>query len=356
MSGLARQGWWPTLASAALAALAITLAPRWAYALSVCGSTISSCCKITNSGIYSVSQNFSATGSPSACIKIQAANVSLNGNSYTITGPGATSAMKGVVIEPGANYSLVETLTVSGFGTGAEVDAKHSGMGYLTATSDGTGVVVNGKNAILVFTSAETNNNNGIVINGKAFSGQMFGGFGNGANGVVFNSSAVGAFAIEPEGSGNAKAGLKIKGVTGGWFQQALAEQNGTYGVWLRGTNAVSLADFTVDSNGIAGVYLGCHGDFPSTATCPAGVPPTNSNNIFYTGGANTSTANGGSSPVQQYGVAIDAGNYLNHVFDISADSNSVDDGYDGNTNCASNVWINNTFTSANQSCVNYVP
>lgn len=358
IDGRARQGWPTKRVGAVLAALVTLLAPAWAQAaLPVCSSSISACCKITSAGSYTVPADFKATGSSGACIRINAPNVTLSStlnNDFTITSPGPGSAMKGLVIAPGADNAIVTELTMSGFDTGVEVNGNKAELLYVSGVAGGTGIVINGKRALCEYTAGNNNAHNGMVVNGRGFLGAFFGGGSNGANGLVVNPSAVGTAAYFAVGLGNIKAGVKIKDVTGGWFQRVTGESNGTYGIWLRGSTAVSLSDFTVDSNAIAGVYLGCHGDGPSTAACAPGIPPTNANMLTSTGSSTNATANGGSSPVQQYGVVIDSGNHLNKVLQVTGSGNSAKDGYDGNPNCDNNFWVLNSFTNPNRSCVDF--
>lgn len=346
------KSWLTMLLSAAFGLLMMAAVPEGAYALPVCSTTasISRCCKITKPGIYTVS-SFTAKGSSGVCIRIKAANVDLSGRSttQTITGPGPGS-MKGLVIAPGADNALVSNLAMEGFDTGVEVDANKAYLSGVSGNSGGTGVVINGKGASCFTTFGGENAHNGMVVNGRGFFGINFGGDNNDANGIVFNPTAVGTFALEVAGENNGQTGVKIKDVTGGWFQSALAYGNGKYGVWLRGSSKISLVNFTAYSNAIAGVYLGCHANGPSGAPCASGIPPTNANTL--TAAGLEATANGGSSPVQKYGVAIDSGNHLNSVVFVSGSGNSSDDGYDGNPNCDSNHWHSNGFTKIHPSCV----
>lgn len=351
--GRARRGWRRTLAGAALAALTMLVAPVWAQAaLPVCGTSISSCCKITTTGTYIVT-NFTAKESSGACIRIKAPGVTLAGPG-TIDGPGS-GTMKGLVIASGANKANVEELTVSGFYVGIEVDANRAALRNDSAEADGTGIVINGKTAFCNGTFGISNAYNGMIINGPGLQAVLCGGTSNDRNGVVVNSTAVGAYALDTQAVNNGKAGLKINGVTGGMFS-ADSQVNGTYGIWLRGTRGLSLVGFNVYSNRIAGVYLGCHGDGPSNTACAPGIPQTNAN--ILTNVASFADANGaynGSVPVQKYGVVIDRGNHLNTVYGVNATGNVTDDGYDGNRNCDSNNWSTsdfNTFINTNRACV----
>lgn len=336
------------LPGAALAGFAMALTPVCAHAaLPVCQpglNNIYRCCKITSSGDYSLGNGINAkNGSYSACIKIKAPNVYLDGYGYDIIGPGGKTAMKGVVIEPGANRAIVRNFGyVNGFATSIEVEANQAGLVDITADYSGTGVVINGAHAILNSVGGNYNAHNGIVINGRSSTDYSVGGSWNKGNGVVVNSTAVGTYMWDSVESENNHAGLKIKAVTSGFFDEANSTQNKTYGIWLRGSSNVSLLDFTAYENIIAGVYLGCHGQGPADAPCPWGTPPTNANMLVSSANPLSSTyatANGGN--VQQYGVVIDTGNHLNHVLHVQALGNTKYDAYDGNPGCGGNVWFN---------------
>lgn len=328
----------PALTFALVAALAMTLVPWRAYALPVCTSGILACCKITSGGSYTVTAGFTASGPYTACIKIMAAGVSLDGGNNTIDGLGS---MDGLVIDPGASGASVFDLNMSGFETAMEVDANGAMLSNGAGDDSTTGVVINGKDAILSALGGSHNTHNGIVINGRGFTGFSVGASYNHWNGIVVNSTATGAYIFSTVDDNNAKAGLKIKAVTSGLFQGADNVANGWYGVWLRGSSGVSVLNFTAYENSIAGVYLGCHPSGPSSTPCPPGVPPTNANTLastfFPSFATPPATADGGS--VQKYGVVIDQGNYLNHVIYVESDGNTAVDGYDGNAGCGSDTW-----------------
>lgn len=329
--------------AAALAGFAMALTPVCAYALPVCKNTINGCCKITSSGGYLLDTSIRANGSYSACIRIKASHVFLGGQGYDIIGPAGNTTMKGVVIEPGANRAIVENFyDIAGFAISIEVDANQALVGTIKASDSGTGVIINGNHAILYDVGGDGCLHNGVVINGRGSMDYSVGGSFNDGNGVVVNSTAAGTYMWRSVDSENNHAGLKIKGVTSGLFDDANSTQNGTYGIWLRGSSNVSMLDFFAYENIIAGVYLGCHGHGPVDAPCPWGTPHTNANMLASSAGPNGSylaTANGGN--VQQYGVVIDTGNHLNQVLAVQADGNTADDLYDGNPGCGGNLWWN---------------
>lgn len=335
------------LSGAALAGFGMALMPVSAYALPVCPhgtGAIKRCCKIITSGSdYDIGSDIYANGSYDACIKIKAGNVLLNGENHTITGLGPTTTMKGVVVEPGANGASLQNFTyINGFATSVEVDANYAYLNGPTGDGSDTGVVINGNHTVLYNVGGNYNIYNGIVINGRGTLGYSVGGSFNGWNGVVINSTAVGTYIWHSVDSANDQSGLKIKAVTSGFFPKANSTQNGTYGIWLRGSHNISLLDFFAYENTIAGVYLGCHAHGPVDRPCPPGTPKTNANLVGssnFVSSTPTATANGGG--VQQYGVVIDIGNHLNHVQDVWAAGNTVDNGYDGNPGCGGNLWWN---------------
>jgi hypothetical protein len=305
-----------SLPAAAVAAFVMMSAPGVSYALPVCALSITNCCKITNPGAYTIPSSFTASITSGACIDITVGGVSLANPNANLTGPGSTTATTGVMVESTANKVTVTGCFIfcsggnyTGFGTGLQVQGKSAQVEFVGANSNGTGMRLLGLSPF-VLGSASTNNANGIVL-----------------------APAAAAPFLNVTADNNGETGIKLNGVIGGTLT-ATANNNGQYGIWLNGTTNISLNDFTANSNAIAGVYLGCQSAGPSAVACPAGVGPTNRNQLF-SSGSTTSTANS-----QKYGVAIDVGNVLNRVYLVDGASNTIFDLYDGNPSCANNVWF----------------
>jgi hypothetical protein len=316
-----------SVAAAAVAVFARVSAPGISYALPVCASSISNCCKIVTAGAYTIPSSFTATITSGACIDIQVGNVSLANPNANVTGPGSTSDTIGVMVESTANKVLLSGCFLfctggdyEGFGTGVEVQGRSDQVEFVGGDSNGTGMRFTGPSPFVVG-GASTNDGNGIVL----------------------ASTATAPF-LNVDVENNGQTGLKLNGVVGGSLS-ATASSNGQYGIWLNGASNIALTGFTANSNVIAGVYLGCHTTGPSAAACPAGTAPTNQNSVF-SSGSTTSEANS-----QKYGIAIDVGNVLNRVVSVSAASNTIEDLYDGNPNCANNVWFFDSGTKTS-SCI----
>jgi hypothetical protein len=214
--------------------------------------------------------------------------------------------------------------------------------------ANGNAIVINGPGAHVTNSITSFNRNNGIVISGAGFLGSQIVSHHNGLNGMLFTSTAIGPVASDINVFQNNMAGIKLNGIQGGLFDSITADGNSAFGVWLRGTTGVSVFDFDASGNGLAGVYLGCPSTGPGglwDSSC-TGIPPSRGN---YVANLNsTSTANGS----QTYGIGIYAGSSANRVVGIAASTNTKYDGYDGNSNCANNLWFNNSFATTNHSCV----
>jgi len=103
--------------------------------------------------------------------------------------------------------------------------------------------------------------------------------------------------------------------------------------------------DQTAAGGYLAGVFVGCSSTGPGGGSCSAEA--STGNTFVETFGSATNGP----------GIAIDQGNTSNRVIDCSSDNGSMNEGsgtmFDGNANCDSNIWSLNSFSSANQSCIN---
>jgi hypothetical protein len=118
------------------------------------------------------------------------------------------------------------------------------------------------------------------------------------------------------------------------------SDNNAVYGVWLKASNANQVNSSETDADEI-GLYVGCSSDGTVGAKC-TGVAPSKNNKI-YNHFASTNAA---------IGIAIDIGNTNNIVTDTHASANTVDDLSDQNSNCGNNLWILNSFVTANAACI----
>jgi hypothetical protein len=206
-----------------------------------------------------------------------------------------------------------------------QIDAAGTTIGFVGASGNGTGMVVNGPGLSAIFSGASNNVRNGLVINSTAVGPEM----------QLFGADS------------NGKSGVKLNNVQGGFLLNVIANSNAQYGVWLNGAKGVTVSNFSLDSNGLAGMYLGCHGDFPTDSVpCPVGTVPSKGNMMLVTGSGTATTTN------NNYGLVIDTGNGANRVNGVNAVPNNIEDFFDGNNLCASNLWTSNTFISSNRSCI----
>jgi hypothetical protein len=321
-----------TVAIAAILALSVTPARARAAA---CGPAISDCCKIISPGSYSVPADFS-TSATGVCIDIAASGVTLTGTlaNYTpptISGPGDTTSSKGIVIEPTARQAIISDLEVSGFGLGMAVDGPRAVLLEVLTDSNGQGKVINAARAYLNF--ADAGNNLGF--------------------GLKATANATNLTIVQTFSRFNGAAGFQLRNVRGAHLNGVLADGNGSFGIWLDGASANSIVSFEANDNSIAGVYLGCDKAGPNGVPCPPWRTPSNRNlisGVWVVSNANAtetdSTASASNPDTPGFGVAIDTGSVRNLVTLVTS-QNHKEDMFDENTDCASNIWQSNTFTTS---------
>jgi hypothetical protein len=120
------------------------------------------------------------------------------------------------------------------------------------------------------------------------------------------------------------------------------AHSNGAFGVWVQASTNTLMDQFQAGdhgANGIAGVYFGCSITGPSP-TCASSASSLNL------------VAHGSQDGNKKYGIAVDTGSNNNVLTNIPDSQNVVNDAFDGNPNCANNLWFANQFGATNQSCV----
>jgi hypothetical protein len=275
-----------------------------ATAVSQPPTAITACGKITKPGLYELDSDLVAS-TPSAgdCLIITAPNVSLNLNHFGLFG--ATSAV-GIHVMKTALKAFIEGdgSTIETFGEGIQIDAPGALADNFTVLSNtDAGVLLNHvQQADLSNFSAWDNKNDGVRINGGGFN----------------------------------------------VLQMPTIRDNGRYGVWVQSSSHNSVGNFTVQTNTIAGIYIGCSMAGPR-GLCSRGAPVSDYNYLF------SGTAGIFSSGFQQYGVAIDLGDNFNRVVNVAASQNNQLDLFDLNSDCGSNYWFAEAeFGQVNpQSCIN---
>jgi hypothetical protein len=297
-------------------------------AAAACALSIPSCgCTINSPGNYTLT-GASPMNSAGTCIDITASNVTLTSSSIIIKGPGSGTATFGVHIEPTARKVMLEGIEAEDFGQGIRVDGPNASLVQDITVSNNKGTVVNGANAYLIVVASEFDNLVGIQVNASATD----------FVGVILE-------AIDANG-----AGIKLNGVSGTFIDEAVAEGNGTFGIWLASASNNEIDGFISESNGVAGVYLGCNAAGPNGTACPAGVPSSNGNSLIGSvyGSKNSVVSNTGTPHNQRFGVAVGLGNLHNHFLTITGSGNVSEDALDENPNCGNNRWFADTFATSN--------
>jgi Right handed beta helix region len=370
------------------AAVALALFAVPAHALPRCTASISSCCRITRSGDYIVTQPL--TTSSGNCLVIAAPNVKLELRGNNLTGGGISSGIGLHALSSAGHLTVVGPTYVSNFGIGVRNDAGAVSMNNVASDSNGVGLVDTGSNAIFtnVITSgnvrqgalfthaslvravpftANSNGGDGVVIdavrnstfeissnfnagNGLTIKG---GSSGNSLLGAMNNNNADGVAILnssdnilfEPNASDNSGNGITLKRGSGNSIVNANANNNHGDGLAILNSirNTVQLGN--AEGNAGVGIHIGCQpSSVPLSSGCRANTP-SNDNLVdqFSTKG-NTG-----------WGIVIDKGNHRNRVINNDAESNRNGDLIDGNTDCDSNFWIENTFDSGSVSPVSCV-
>ncbi len=207
-----------------LLAMLLFLAAVVANAQTSCSSSITACgCTISAAGSYTVTANLSAAQgltTQGGCIDVNASNVKLFANGYTITGAGTGTGIGIHLMSFRTNIFLSaagpgETYTaVSGWQYGLESQAS-------TVTSEG-----------FYF----ENNTTGVYLRGAQ------------------NNNF---------------------GCLGAW-------DNSVYGVWIRGGSGNQIDYGATWNNGVAGVYIGCSTTGPAGPSCGTSGGPTSSGNSVF--------------------------------------------------------------------------
>jgi hypothetical protein len=292
-----------------------------------CALSITSCgCTISLSGDYTLSGT-SPMNSAGTCINITASNVTLDGAGIVMKGPGSTSPTFGVHIESTANKVFLEELAVEGFGQGIRIDGLNAITYDVVTALNNKGVVVNGANAYLITAISEEDNLAGIQV----------------------NSTATGLVAGVLAGVDDIGVGIEFNGVNGAFINEAEGEGDGTFGIWLKSASHNAISGFQAESNGVAGVYLGCNAAGPNGTPCPAGVPSSDYNSLMGSvyASKNSLVSNTTSPLNQRFGIAVGLGNLHNQFLEVTGTGNVDDDALDENPNCASNRWAFDSFTTS---------
>jgi parallel beta-helix repeat protein len=83
------------------------------------------------------------------------------------------------------------------------------------------------------------------------------------------------------EAVSEAGIGIYLNGVNGAFLNEAVAEGDGSFGIWLKSASDNVISGFIAESNNVAGVYLGCNEAGPNGTPCPTGVASSNGNSLM---------------------------------------------------------------------------
>ncbi len=268
-----------------------------AFAQTSCSRSIISCgCTITKTGNYYVDADLlglSGVTALGACIDITAPHSKLFLNGHYVEGVEQDFDHTAIHIFPSARYTVIEGSTANPL-----PGDKLIGGWKIGIQSDADDVVIDLPNIPGVITA-------GVLLN------------------HTYNNRVTGA---GPNNDGTSN--------------------NGTYGIWIVGGNSNTVNAGYAQYNGIAAVYVGCSSTGPLGTPCPAGQGSTG--NLIY----NYRSASPGTQQFQPYGIVLEAGSLHNTVMNTAVTGDNRFDLYDGNANCADNLWRLNRFGLANLNCI----
>lgn len=258
-----------------------------------CGLSITQCgCTIFEPGTYTVNANLTAAQGLTerqGCVDVEAHDVFLILNGHTITGTGNGTGI-GIHLLPGSYNIFLEA------GANFTVGSTISGWKY--------GMESEAENVIVDFFYNIMNNTFGVLLKGAK-------------NNNMTDLNAI---------------------------------NNTVYGVWIKDGSTHNQINCTTSSgNGIAGIYIGCSNTGPGTISCEQDWRRSRKNFIY------DHTADGkndGITIIQKFGIALELGSTQNTVTNTNATGNSAFDLFDGNPNCDENLWQNNNFGKANETCI----
>ena len=240
------------LAALATPARASTVTP---IAVTGCGTLSKSF------GVYLVANDITRSGKGD-CIIVAANSVSLNLQTYSLTGSGKGA---GVHVLSGMTGALIDNGSISGFATGISAGrGAHQLIVYSTQVTGNTdGLIVNNSNNTKINLSALDNNlnsgvsllnSNGGVFNGDAIDGNSTGVYLSGSSGFNFNICGI--------GPNNLKTGVYLNNSNNNAFLDDGINATEGYGVWVVNSSYNRFEEFGA-SGYLAGVFVGCSGTGP---------------------------------------------------------------------------------------------
>jgi hypothetical protein len=327
-------------------ALLMPLVPGLAAA-QVCPKAITKCgCTITNSAIYTLSNDVFATASGD-CIDIAKDHAILNLKGHQVIGRSSGTDI-GIHILNGADHVIVEGGDEATNDPPQDPAANDISGGQGGISQWNIGILDDADDAVIELFSvigggmqlsqgSGGNTTAGVYLN--RVHNTIIGSFlaaGNGKFGVVVDHCT--NIQIDNVGAnGNGEAGIWMTGSSDSRFGPASITANQDLGVWIDTSNKNVVYDVASSGNSNIGIVLGCgaHQD-----NC-SGSHQSNTNLVTNT----TVSAN-------KMGTVIgkQSGNNVVTINQNAGNGDNVDL-VDDNNKCGSNVWYNNT-GSGNQDCI----
>jgi len=305
-----------------------------ATAATACKLSITACgCVMKKAKRFVLANDLTGSSATADCLSISKAGAVLDMNGHAITGPGGAATGAGIHVLSSGNGAVIEGTNSNG----AKI------------TQFGTGVLIDASDVVVANVELLSNAQFGLMING-------------GSRNALYDTDA--GNSIDPS-SGNGTAGVLIKDGVGNSIEDIHADHNGMYGVEISGGSNNALHDTDEDFDGIYGVWItGSNGNrivdstgrFNSQLGLYIGCAPTGG-----VGGACSGVATGSANVVDfgQYnsnttaGIGVDSGDLANQIGLNQVTSNGSADAIDANTNCGTNLWFVNQFsTTPAQTCV----
>jgi hypothetical protein len=282
-------------------------------ALSLQALTISSCTPTFTAsvpgGIYNVTANLSGPAS-GPCIKVTQPNITINLNSFTLSGAGGTTV--GIYISTAA--------------TGVQILGPGKIKGFAT------GILDLGSAAWLKSLTVVHNTRTGVLMN------------------TVNNSTLIGSYIVQ-----NGVNGVVLRNTNNCKVQQSpliAGNGNGTqgYGVWIENSGSVALSTSNVvygnliqnanyPNRQVAGIWVGSSNTAPIPG-CFAGTPSRENQILNNQVDANVIV-----------GIGLQCGTASNNTVRSNSASFNTFDGADGTASCTGDTWASNAFTTKFQPC-----
>jgi len=299
-----------------------------------CTSSISSCgCTIAKTGTFTVVDDLSASQGLTKggnCLEVSADHVILDLQGHAIIGNGTGT---GILIHASGHDTTVQgtdsteaaQAIINGWGVGLEDDANNvvielfrqiGGNSFNPTGNAGDGVLLR--------------NANGVTV------GNFFASFNGGAGVDVQGGGGDRLFDFTT--TNNTTAGVILASSNVNSISNCTITNNPGYGVWLNAANQNQIFTAALNGNGKIGVLVGCQKE----GKCK-GNKGSDLNHLSSAG------ANGNSGA----GITVEEGSSNNQITNMKSSGNGgTSDLIDNNPGCDGNLWFNNTFGSASQSCI----